>query len=233
MPGAPHDPAIISSQLVRPESMQQKPPQTTQSTPQIVLPEPAPKISSRPAFPEMVRTIPTTSAGTSGPAPIEKDLSVTFKNFVNNEKERVKKKKADMVHRDRESKLRELKKFSESFSLKTAVPQDLVPILTKDKAKQNELLEKSKAKAAALNQPIMTPDLTPASSQAASIAKALPPDSFALKDPEKFKRQTSMLLQNFPKINNTNSIGQNVRRVQQDKNIPVRQPMPVAEQRTQ
>ena len=195
-----------------------------------------------------VRSLPSgsPSLGKQGETPaIEKALNENFKNFVLVEKDRVKKKQAVMAHRDRESKLRELKKFSESFTLKTAVPSDLVPILTKDKAKQAEILEKTKAAAAkaatgggvgtqtAPSTASGTQDPASGSQGASAAGKVPPPNSFAAKDPERFRRETSALLQNFPKYVPPAGLAQNVRRVQQDKNLPVRSPMPVAEQHRQ
>lgn len=251
VPGAPHDPAIISSQLARPETLQ--PRQAVQPSAQVASKTPdeiATKPKERPGLPEIISPMRTFPAGShlsskavDTPA-IEKEISINFKNFVSHEKERVKKKKADMVHRDRESKLRELKKFSESFTLKTAVPQDLVPILAKDKAKQAEIIEKARlgaSKAASSGQ--STPS-APTSSQPVALStqttvspsgKVPPPHSFAARDPERYKRETSMLLQNFPKLNLSSGTGisHNVRRIQHDKSLPVRTPVPVPESRAQ
>jgi hypothetical protein len=252
VPGAPHDPAIIASQLARPETLQ-KPASHPLNTSITVAPavQPTPsgakapeeataKPKERPGLPEIItpmRSLPggTPNVAKQGETPaIEKDLSINFKNFVTHEKERVKKKKADMAHRDRETKLRELKKFSETFTLKTAVPHDLVPILTKDKKKQAEILQKTQeaAKAAAGTQPTSVAT-QPVTRGATPSGKVPPPDSFAAKDPERFRRETSALLQNFPKFNGTlpsSSLSQNVRRVQLDKNHLVRPPIPVPEQ---
>lgn len=261
VPGAPHDPAIIASQLARPETLP-KPashplststaaPATAGPTPQPAPTatkgpeEPAAKPKERPGLPEIItpmRSLPGGAAGVAkqGDAPaIEKDLSINFKNFVTHEKERVKKKKADMAHRDRESKLRELKKFSETFTLKTAVPTDLVPILTKDKNKQAEILQKTQAAAkaaAAASTATGTQPTSAASSAQLPIrgttpsGKVPPPDSFAAKDPERFRRDTAALLQNFPKLIPSSSLSQNVRRAQLDKNHVARPPVPVPEQ---
>ncbi|KAI5784584.1 hypothetical protein EDC01DRAFT_618501, partial [Geopyxis carbonaria] len=247
VPGAPHDPAIIASQLVRPESLQQKQQSpivqtSAQSIPQINEDSSALKSKDRPALPSEVTgpRLPssvTQPANKSGESPqIEKEISLNFKNFVSTEKERVKKKRSEMAHRDRESKLRELKKFSESFTLKTEVPQDLVPILAKDKQKQAEIIEKAKHGSKAVNSNSMP--AAPANSQMAmsgsqaagnGLAKVLPPHSFAAKDPEAFQRQTKLLLQNFPRLQQPQTLGQNVRQVHQDRNLPVRAPVPMAE----
>ncbi|KAK6339044.1 hypothetical protein TWF696_009838 [Orbilia brochopaga] len=75
-----------------------------------------------------------------------------FQQFTNTERERLEKRRQAMVKKDKDVKLQDLKKFAESFKLNTLVPQDLVPILAKDKAKQDEIIEKSKANAAAAAQ---------------------------------------------------------------------------------
>ena len=253
VPGAPHDPAIIASQLVRPETLQQKKqqPQVTLQSQQSVpktSEDAIAKAKERPGLPDIItpmRSLPAGSVnhGKQGEAPaIERDLSNNFKNFVKDERERVQKRKALMAHRDRESKLRELKKFSESFTLKTAVPQDLVPILTKDKAKQAEILEKTKQQSLAKlgggsnkstpSAPSSAQPTTSGSQAAVSQSgKVPPPNSFAARDPERFKREMSALLQNFPKfVPPQQAISQNIRRVQADKNLPVRSPIPVPEQ---
>ncbi|KAF3275086.1 hypothetical protein TWF970_007526 [Orbilia oligospora] len=72
-----------------------------------------------------------------------------FRQFGATERERVERKRQQMVKKDKDVKLQDLKKFAQSFKLNTPVPQDLVPILAKDKAKQDEIIEKSKANAAA------------------------------------------------------------------------------------
>jgi hypothetical protein len=252
VPGAPHDPAIIASQLARPETLQQRQhaQSSTQATAQTQQPtaktteEAIPKPKERPGLPEIIA--PRGGLAVSSPKPteatsaIEREISLNFKNFVTNEKERVKKKKADMAHRDRESKLRELKKFSESFTLKTAVPQDLIPILAKDKTKQAEIIEKAKhgaTKAAPSSSSQSIPSVavlqegTPGSQTGSVGGKVPPPYSFAARDPERFKRETSALLQGFPKLVQPiqSPLNQNIRRVQLDKTVPVRSPVPVAE----
>ncbi|RVD81224.1 uncharacterized protein DFL_009098 [Arthrobotrys flagrans] len=90
--------------------------------------------------------IPTTAAGASDTLVRVKDA---FRQFGATERERVERKRQQMVKKDKDVKLQDLKKFAQSFKLNTPVPQDLVPILAKDKAKQDEIIEKSKANAAA------------------------------------------------------------------------------------
>ncbi|RPA81826.1 hypothetical protein BJ508DRAFT_326068 [Ascobolus immersus RN42] len=68
-----------------------------------------------------------------------------FRQFVTSEKERVQKRRKDIAKRDKDVRLQDLLKFSRTFQLKTPVPSDLIPILTKDKAKQAALMELAKS----------------------------------------------------------------------------------------
>ncbi|KAL7269915.1 poly(A)-binding protein binding protein [Rhizina undulata] len=231
VPGAPHDPAIIASQLVRPETLQ-KQQQPHQQVPRPALPQitlqQAPKVSEetttkpteKPGLPESIVTkraqplaLPLphsggnvaggTSSNASGAPHIEQAVTEDFKQFVHLEKERYKKKKADIIQRDMASKLKELKRFSETFTLKSPLPTDLVPILAKDKSKQAEIVAKANAnaaKAAAGNIPIGS--AAALSSQAAAAGadarKALPVQpaktTFASKYPEEFAREKQRLM---------------------------------------
>lgn len=70
---------------------------------------------------------------------IETELVGNFRQFVNNEAERVKMHKSQYwQHREKNERLHDFKKFSEDFKIKTPVPPDLVPILTKSRPKQAE-----------------------------------------------------------------------------------------------
>lgn len=216
VPGAPHDPAIISSQLLRPETLQQKqqqhqqPPQAPRPPPpQITLNQQPPNkgsedISAKPKektlLPETIvpkRGHPVPSSVDpsvhSSDAPLPQEVTENFKRFVNSEKERYKKKKADLVQRDRASKLEELKKFSQNFVLKTEVPQDLVPILAKDKSKQAEIVEKAKQNVAKTTSTPPTATVQPS-----QTTRVPPPNSFAAKNPEEFQLTRQQLLQGFP-----------------------------------
>lgn len=76
-----------------------------------------------------------------------------FRQFVHSEKERLERKRKDIVKRDKDVRLQDLRKFSKTFKLKTPVPQDLIPILTKDKARQAEMV--AKLKNAAIAEPTL------------------------------------------------------------------------------
>jgi len=76
-------------------------------------------------------------------ATIEKDVVDAFKNFAGNEKLRIQEHQRKMARQDKAVKLNDLKKFAENFKLHTPVPQDLVPILAKEKTKQDEIVQKA------------------------------------------------------------------------------------------
>ncbi|KAK9322251.1 hypothetical protein V1517DRAFT_338976 [Lipomyces orientalis] len=103
----------------------------------------------------------------------------TFKQFVHGEKERLNLKKREISKKEKEGRLSELMAFSQSFKLHTPVPMDLVPILAKDKAKQEEIIQKSvvNAKQSDAKKPLSTADIVNAvqqQNQVAVDAKAKP-----------------------------------------------------------
>lgn len=207
--GAPHDPAIIASQLVRPETLQQQhvprpAPQINLPQQQIAKPEDAPpKPKEKPPLPEIIAPkrvqIPGSSetplTHVSDTPRLPEEVTRDFKQFVTAERERYKRKRADIVQRDRATKLEELKKFSLNFTLKTEVPQDLVPILAKDKQKQAEIVEKAKANVAKVVSPTLG-----SSSQSTKPppTREPPPNSFAAKNPVEFQNIKQQLLSGFP-----------------------------------
>lgn len=151
VPGAPFDPAIIS--LAKPTSSAQ----AAQANAPAQTPEP----STMPRTPEAIpQTHGNQIAAASGQTRLGDSTNTTeehvrnvtdsFKLFANNEKLRI--KQAQEKHRsaaratvqaEKEIKLNDLKKFSENFTLKSRVPDDLVPILAKDRDKQVEIQEKA------------------------------------------------------------------------------------------
>ncbi|KAK9313492.1 hypothetical protein V1524DRAFT_196079 [Lipomyces starkeyi] len=96
----------------------------------------------------------------------------TFKQFVHGEKERLNLKKREISKKEKEGRLSELMAFSQSFKLHTPVPMDLVPILAKDKAKQEEIIQKSvvNAKQADAKKPLSTADIVNAVQQQNQVA---------------------------------------------------------------
>lgn len=149
VPGAPFDPAIISSQIkavpAPPNAAKpaQEPPQPVQA--------PAPVVA------EAVKAAPASSAAANSiEAPKKKEHHTTedrvrdtadaFKQFANNEKLRLRaaqEQKRSNQRQEKNVKLNDLKKFAENFKLKSRVPDDLVPILAKDREKQLEIQKKA------------------------------------------------------------------------------------------
>jgi hypothetical protein len=78
---------------------------------------------------------------------VEKDVVNAFKQFHAVEKMRIQEhlqSQRSAARRDKAVKLNDLKKFAENFKLNTEVPTDLIPILAKDKKKQQEIMDRAK-----------------------------------------------------------------------------------------
>lgn len=168
--GAPVDPAIISSQLARPDKPATEKPKAVPAPSKPAKPEvstpPTTTESSFTATPEP-KAVATTSSSVSrtaspqvkpdgvpnATATVERDVASAFKNFASQQRTNVEKARMTRARNDKEIKLNDLKKFADSFKLNTPVPSDLVSIIAKDPAKQKEIQEKAKrnAEAAAAN----------------------------------------------------------------------------------
>ena len=105
------------------------------STPQ---PGPSPSGASR-----------SKASGESATATVENDVRDAFKQFASEEKLRLLEQRRKQAKHDKDIKLNDLMKFSQNFKLNTPVPRDLVPILTKDKDKQEEIIERAQRHIAA------------------------------------------------------------------------------------
>lgn len=70
-------------------------------------------------------------------ANVETEVLDQFRQFANSEKIKMQERRRNQAQHDRSLKLNELLKFSRSFKLSTPIPKDLVPILAKDRAKQD------------------------------------------------------------------------------------------------
>ncbi|KAL8854678.1 MAG: hypothetical protein Q9221_000460 [Calogaya cf. arnoldii] len=162
--GAPVDPAIISMQMASygndPIESQaaakepQKPTETAATQPETV-PEIV-KITSKPtasanqpssSSPRPAAPLKTSKAGESATANVENELLDSFKQFANNEKMKAIDARRQRNTQDKAIKLNDLMKFSQNFKLDTPVPIDMIPILAKDKAKQQEIMEKAQRNA--------------------------------------------------------------------------------------
>jgi len=163
--GAPVDPAIIASQVSRAEIQHQAasttpPDQGHTNTPSLETTTSAPaeqlKAAMKPSLPseEASGANRRPSNAAKGPIPsdsatanVEANLLDSFRNFANSEKMRVSDHRRQRVSQDKAVKLNDLMKFSQNFKLHTPVPKDLVPILAKDKSKQEEIMERAQRNA--------------------------------------------------------------------------------------
>ncbi|KAJ5297877.1 hypothetical protein N7508_008126 [Penicillium antarcticum] len=76
-------------------------------------------------------------------ANVETEVLDHFRQFANSEKLKMQERRRNQASYDRTVKLNELMKFSKSFKLSTPVPKDLVPILAKDRMKQEEIIQRA------------------------------------------------------------------------------------------
>jgi len=162
--GAPVDPAIISSQLARPDKAvaektkgspapaTTKPevatPPTTTSSFTVATPENKASASHTPSFSSRTASPNVRAEGApNATATVEKDVTNAFKNFAVQQRRNVDQLRSAKARNDKEVKLNDLKRFADSFKLHTPVPSDLVSIIAKDPAKQKEIQEKAKRNA--------------------------------------------------------------------------------------
>lgn len=76
-------------------------------------------------------------------ANVEAEVLDHFRQFANSEKIKMQERRRNQATYDRTMKLNELMKFSKSFKLSTPVPKDLVPILAKDRVKQEAIMQRA------------------------------------------------------------------------------------------
>ncbi|KAN0067590.1 hypothetical protein V8E54_014155 [Elaphomyces granulatus] len=154
------DPAIISAQVARPDvqvdeqstnvspsDVQEK--QTQPVKPAVV--SKAPVLESQPASGQVASSVATNQKRAGGTenvtTNVETEVLDHFRQFVNNEKMKMQERRRNQASYDRTVKLNELMKFSKNFKLSTPVPVDLVPILAKDRGKQEEIIERAQRQA--------------------------------------------------------------------------------------
>ncbi|KAL9591965.1 MAG: hypothetical protein Q9179_007194 [Wetmoreana sp. 5 TL-2023] len=158
--GAPVDPAIISMQMAGagPDSLE-KQPETKEarngSETVVTKPDDSPETAKEASNPipaskepssnasRQLAPIKTSKLGESATANVETELLDSFRQFASNEKMKFHDHRRQRVTQDKAIKLNDLMKFSQNFKLTTPVPKDLVPILAKDKTKQEEIIEKA------------------------------------------------------------------------------------------
>lgn len=104
---------------------------------------------------------------------IETTVHDAFKNFAAQEKMKLQERQRQTQKREKELKLADLKKFATSFKLKTAVPEDMLGILAKDKHKQVEIVEKSQR---SLKEHVATPAMTSSHSETSRSGISSRPD---------------------------------------------------------
>ncbi|KAJ5379336.1 hypothetical protein N7509_012455 [Penicillium cosmopolitanum] len=75
-------------------------------------------------------------------ANVETEVLDHFRQFANSEKIKMQERRRNQASYDRTLKLNELMKFSQNFKLHTPVPKDLVPILAKDRTKQESIINR-------------------------------------------------------------------------------------------
>ena len=78
---------------------------------------------------------------------METEVLDSFRTFAEKQKTKVADDRQKRVRHEKDIKLNDLKGFSKNFKLHTPVPNDLVPILAKDKKKQDEIMEKARREA--------------------------------------------------------------------------------------
>ncbi|KAH9068390.1 hypothetical protein EDB83DRAFT_2506046 [Lactarius deliciosus] len=86
---------------------------------------------------------PSPSPAPSGSQKPPADALPAFREFVTHEKQRLTQKRQALVKSERDKRMAELLKFSQSFKLNKPIPDDLVKILAKDEEKQRAIIEKS------------------------------------------------------------------------------------------
>ncbi|MCJ1475361.1 hypothetical protein MMC13_004023 [Lambiella insularis] len=162
--GGSVDPAIISAQIARSANTskaaetQQQPNEkdaialARDSAAHGVLQGSTKDAASKPSRPSAPGKLDTTkaTAGSTATENVELNLLDSFRQFKNTEMLKVQDSRRQRQSVDKAVKLNDLMKFSKNFKLLTPVPVDLVPILAKDKSKQDEIVEKAQRNAEAL-----------------------------------------------------------------------------------
>ena len=158
--GSSVDPAIISSQIARssPKAQEAQAPLTeNKSNPEpssdasksneiktVTQAKPTKEVPTRPTLTIAPKPV---AVGTSATKNVGADVRDAFHQFANEEKLKVQDSRRSRASADRNIKINDLLKFSKNFKLLTPIPKDLVPILAKDKSKQEDLVEKAQRNA--------------------------------------------------------------------------------------
>ena len=155
------DPAIISSQIARPDSTKAKPEAKAEESESKNEAKGEPKVESKAelskaeqkfqaAAPPAKDSKAPKQLGRSGVTEnVEHEVLDSFRQFLAVEKIKMQDNKRNRASQDKAVKLNDLKKFSKNFKLITPVPKDLIPILAKDEGKQRQIVEKAQRNAEA------------------------------------------------------------------------------------
>ncbi|KAK4175634.1 putative PAB1-binding protein [Triangularia setosa] len=111
-------------------------------------PETKEPVASRPSAAPTRVAFPGKTGGPSAANNVEREVLNAFKQFSIKERKQADAARHSKARVDKEVKLTELKKFSKDFKLSTPVPKDLIPIIAKDPAKQQQIQEKALQNAA-------------------------------------------------------------------------------------
>jgi hypothetical protein len=104
------------------------------------------------------------------------EVAPRFKAFVSDEKERLQQKKKDLLKKEKESRLADLRAFSTSFKLPMAFPKDLEPIIKKSAPSSNSASSTTQQTPSATSHPTKDDPLkkTSAQDEAGNRASATP-----------------------------------------------------------
>ncbi|KAL1897544.1 poly(A)-binding protein binding protein [Ceratocystis pirilliformis] len=116
-----------------------------------------PEAPSTPAAPKstaMAKPAPTPSTARAAVKPansatvnVERAVLSHFKQFASKERSNAEKVRSTKLRQDKEDRLLELRKFATTFKLTTPIPNDLIGIIAKDPAKQQQIAKKAKQNA--------------------------------------------------------------------------------------
>ncbi|KAG7661569.1 PBP1 [[Candida] subhashii] len=152
-----NDPAIVSSSAVK--AVASTPPQQTQASPAPVstsVPAPAPvkeqavpvPVPTIPAKPQVSQSVQATASSTSlsSPKPEVKPVVLPKKqpDSIPPKPQIPAGQHNESFRLNAQSEINSLREFSANFKIPHKMPQDLLPILAKDKLKQDEILKKQR-----------------------------------------------------------------------------------------
>lgn len=196
VPGAPVDPAIISMQMAgNGTDASEKQPATKGAQPEAEIPPTKPEDGTAGATKEaseattasakvstsnaakQLPPIKTSKLGESATANVENEVLDSFRQFASNEKLKISNHHRQRATQDKAIKLNDLMKFSQNFKLLTPVPKDLVPILAKDKSKQEAIIEKAQRNAESSTISAKVPRATSTDQKAPKLATEVKPEA--------------------------------------------------------